>query len=65
MSNGNAVEERRELIMSTFDSEVTEAARWFATPRFDAITRLYSARQVVARWWRSGERSARTTRWRG
>jgi isocitrate lyase len=33
--------------MSSFDSEVAEAARWFSSPRFDGITRLYSARQVV------------------
>ena len=33
--------------MRTFVSEIAETARWFATPRFDGITRLYSARQVV------------------
>lgn len=34
--------------MSTpFDEEVQETARWFASPRFDGIVRLYSARQVV------------------
>jgi isocitrate lyase len=33
--------------MRTFDSEIAETAQWFATPRFDGITRLYSARQVV------------------
>src|SRR2546426_12843170 len=33
--------------MSSFDSEVAETARWFSSPRFDGITRLYSARQVV------------------
>jgi isocitrate lyase len=33
--------------MDSFESEVVEAARWFASQRFDGITRLYSARQVV------------------
>jgi isocitrate lyase len=33
--------------MSSFDSEVAETARWFCSPRFEGITRLYSARQVV------------------
>ena len=33
--------------MSSFESEVAETARWLASPRFEAITRLYSARQVV------------------
>src|SRR6266700_2476749 len=33
--------------MRSFDSEVGETARWFASPRFEGITRLYSARQVV------------------
>jgi isocitrate lyase len=33
--------------MSSFESEVAETARWFASPRFEGITRLYSARQVV------------------
>src|SRR6266705_3644224 len=33
--------------MRSFDSEVGEKARWFASPRFEGITRLYSARQVV------------------
>jgi isocitrate lyase len=31
----------------SFQSEVAETARWFASPRFAGITRLYSARQVV------------------
>src|SRR5215469_4811253 len=51
---------RRELVMNSFDSEVAvkpavssfeseiaDAAGWFASPRFEGITRLYSARQVV------------------
>jgi isocitrate lyase len=55
-----AVQERQELVMSSFDSEVAdkpamssfeseigETARWFGSPRFEGITRLYSARQVV------------------
>ena len=33
--------------MSSFESEVAETARWLASPRFEGITRLYSARQVV------------------
>jgi isocitrate lyase len=33
--------------MSSFESEVGETARWLASPRFEGITRLYSARQVV------------------
>jgi isocitrate lyase len=33
--------------MSTFESEIGETAKWFASPRFEGITRLYSARQVV------------------
>jgi isocitrate lyase len=33
--------------MSSFESEIGETARWFASPRFEGITRLYSARQVA------------------
>ena len=33
--------------VSMFESESGETARWFASPRFEGITRLYSARQVV------------------
>jgi isocitrate lyase len=33
--------------MSSFESEIEEAAKWLASPRFEDITRLYSARQVV------------------
>jgi len=33
--------------MSSFEPEVGETARWFASPRFESLTRLYSARQVV------------------
>jgi isocitrate lyase len=32
---------------SSFESEVAETARWLTSPRFEGITRLYSARQVV------------------
>ena len=32
---------------SAFESEIGETARWLAGPRFEGITRLYSARQVV------------------
>ena len=34
-------------VMNSFDSEIGETARWLASPRFEGITRLYSARQVV------------------
>jgi Isocitrate lyase len=33
--------------MNSFDSEIGETARWLPVPRFEGITRLYSARQVV------------------
>jgi isocitrate lyase len=33
--------------MSSFEVEVEETTRWLTTPRFEGITRLYSARQVV------------------
>ena len=33
--------------VSSFESEIGETARWFASPRFEGLTRLYSARQVV------------------
>jgi len=33
--------------MSSFESEIGETARWLASPRFEGITRLYSARQVT------------------
>jgi isocitrate lyase len=33
--------------MDSFESEVAATATWFASPRFEGITRLYSARQVV------------------
>jgi isocitrate lyase len=33
--------------MGAFESEVEEAARWMAGPRFKGVTRLHSARQVV------------------
>ena len=32
---------------NTFEAEVAETASWFASPRFEGITRLYSARQVA------------------
>jgi isocitrate lyase len=34
-------------ISSPFEDEVASTQRWFQDPRFDGITRLYSARQVV------------------
>jgi isocitrate lyase len=50
----------QELVMNSFDSEVAvrpsvnsfeteiaDTAGWFASPRFEGVTRLYSARQVV------------------
>src|SRR5260370_18487908 len=33
--------------LSSFESEIGETAGWLANPRFEGITRLYSARQVV------------------
>ncbi len=33
--------------MSRFDDDVKATEAWFASPRFDGIVRLYSARQVV------------------
>jgi isocitrate lyase len=33
--------------VSSFESEIIETAKWFDSPRFAGITRLYSARQVV------------------
>jgi isocitrate lyase len=36
-----------EPAMSSFESEIGETAAWFASPRFEGITRLYSARQVA------------------
>ncbi len=36
-----------ESAMSSFESEISEAESWLASPRFEGITRLYSARQVV------------------
>jgi isocitrate lyase len=33
--------------VSSFESEISETANWFDSPRFAGITRLYSARQVV------------------
>jgi isocitrate lyase len=33
--------------MNSFDSEIGETESWLACPRFEGITRLYSARQVV------------------
>ena len=34
--------------MTPFDQEVSSTQQWFDSPRFAGITRLYSARQVVA-----------------
>ncbi len=33
--------------MSTFDEQIEPTERWFDSPRFAGITRLYSPRQVV------------------
>src|SRR5512132_1699508 len=33
--------------VNAFESELGETATWFASPRFEGITRLYAARQVV------------------
>jgi len=37
-----------EADMGPFEDEIAEAATWFASPRFEEITRLYTPRQVVA-----------------
>src|SRR5215467_12481327 len=55
-----AVQERQEPVMTSldgevaekpamnsFEAEIDETERWFASPRFEGVTRLYSARQVV------------------
>ena len=34
-------------VVGSFDAEVRSAQAWMASPRFEGITRLYSARQVV------------------
>src|SRR5262245_5346980 len=34
--------------MTSFDEEIAATQQWFDSPRFAAITRLYTARQVVA-----------------
>jgi len=60
VTEASAAQERQELVMksvdsevveqpvmNSFESEVGETARWLASPRFEGITRLYSARQVV------------------
>jgi len=33
--------------VSSIESETADTARWLASPRFDCVTRLYGARQVV------------------
>jgi len=33
--------------MESFESEIAATAEWMSSPRFDEVTRLYSARQVV------------------
>ena len=33
--------------MGLLEAEIGETANWFASPRFEGSTRLYSARQVV------------------
>src|SRR5499427_4743836 len=33
--------------MNSFESEIRETAAWLASPRFEGVTRLYSARQVA------------------
>jgi isocitrate lyase len=40
-------EAAEQLATSSFESEVDDTAAWFASPRFEGVTRLYSARQVV------------------
>ena len=33
--------------MNPLESEIAETARWMSGPRFEGITRLHTARQVV------------------
>ena len=33
--------------MLTFDEQVSDMRRWFESPRFEGIKRLYTAREVV------------------
>src|SRR6516164_8412918 len=33
--------------MNSFESEIGETAAWLASPRFEGVARLYSARQVA------------------
>src|SRR5262249_42739522 len=60
IARSTAVQERQEPVMRSFDAEVAgkpamnsfeseigETATWFASPRFEGLTRLYSARQVA------------------
>src|SRR5215467_2371384 len=60
IARSTAVQERQEPVMRAFDSEVAgkpamnsfeseigETATWLAGPRFEGVTRLYSARQVA------------------
>jgi isocitrate lyase len=60
IAGSTAVSQRQEPVMRSFDSEVVGkpgmdsiesetggTATWLASPRFEGITRLYSARQVV------------------
>jgi len=39
--------ESPEITMTMFDQQVAAVNDWFASPRFDGIVRLYSARQVA------------------
>src|SRR6516225_2204956 len=41
------MEAAEQQAMSSFEAEVGETERWFASPRFEGIARLYSPRQVV------------------
>ncbi len=41
------VETSTEDEMESFEKEVLETKKWFRSPRFKGVTRLYSARQVV------------------
>jgi len=34
-------------LMKTFEEEVAETQKWFDSPRFEGITRLYTARQIA------------------
>ncbi len=43
----STITNHQEATMTTFDQQVMAAKKWFASPRFAGIIRLYSPRQVA------------------